>query len=143
MPHSEFEQWSQLSPAGASCRNEMVSVSQCKSREDEKCGPREEVSQMHELAVVLVLDVDDSPAIFTTTNCLPIDDHITFRTDNCEWNDFLQSIEIIRIEMQYQARRANPDGLIQLNFLIITFVRVEGVQADVVINQFFTDLQTW
>lgn len=47
-----------------------------------KCGsnefdePCEEVSQVNELAVLLVLNVDNSPAVLATTDGLAIDDHV-------------------------------------------------------------------
>lgn len=33
-----------------------------------------------------------------------------------------------------------PDALVELDFLLIVLLRVEGVEADVVVNQLFPDL---
>lgn len=44
---------------------------------------------MHELAVVLVLNVDNTPAIPATTHRFAIDDHIVLRANDSEGNDVL------------------------------------------------------
>ncbi len=52
----------------------------------------EEVSEVDELAVVLVLNVDHAPPILTTTNLLTVDDDRLFGTDNSEWDQVLRKV---------------------------------------------------
>lgn len=51
----------------------------------------EEVAKVHKFAVVLILDIDDTPAVLATTNLLARDDDGLLRADNSEWNDVLKS----------------------------------------------------
>lgn len=51
--------------------------------------PGEEVTQVDELAVVLVLDIDDTPSVFASTNGLAINDDIALRADDSERNNIL------------------------------------------------------
>lgn len=46
--------------------------------------PGQEVPEVNELAVALVFDIDDTPAVLAPTDSLPIDDHITFRANHCK-----------------------------------------------------------
>ena len=47
-------------------------------------GPGEEVAEVDELAVPLVLNVDDSPAVLAATDGLAVDDDGALRADNSE-----------------------------------------------------------
>ena len=58
---------------------------------EERTAPCQEVAQVDELAVPLVFDIDDTPAIFTSSNCLTINDHVALGPDNGEWNHVLIS----------------------------------------------------
>lgn len=49
----------------------------------------QEVPQVDEFAVVLVLDVDNTPAVLSATNLLAVDDNVLLATDNGERNDVL------------------------------------------------------
>lgn len=40
--------------------------------------PCEEVSEVHEFAVLIILNVDDTPSVFAATHGLAIDDYIAF-----------------------------------------------------------------
>jgi len=51
--------------------------------------PQEEVTEVYELAVSFVLDVDDTPAVLTTTNGLTVNDHVALGADNSEGNHAL------------------------------------------------------
>ena len=53
--------------------------------------PCKEVSKIDKFAVVLILDVNDSPSVLTTAYLLPVDKHIALRTHNGEWNHILIS----------------------------------------------------
>ena len=41
-------------------------------------GPCEEIAEVDELAMVLILDIDDSKAVLAATNTLAVDDNIAF-----------------------------------------------------------------
>lgn len=84
--------------------------------------PREEVAEVHELAVLLVLDIDDAPAVLAPADGLAVDEDVGLGADNGE-GDFL------------------PDVLVYGDFLFVVLVCVEGVQTDVVVNELFPDLQ--
>jgi len=83
--------------------------------------PGQEVAQVHELAMLLILDVDDTPPVFATTDALPIDHDCAFRANNREGNH-------------------RPDLGVNLNLLIVCLLGVEGVQTDVVVNKFGANL---
>lgn len=51
--------------------------------------PEEEVAQVHELAVLLVLDVDDAPAVLAAPDLLAVDDDVLFRADDGEGDEVL------------------------------------------------------
>lgn len=57
-----------------------------------KVGAGEEVSEVDEFAVLLVLDVDGSPAVLAAANSLAVNVDVALAADYCEWNDGLQSI---------------------------------------------------
>lgn len=52
-------------------------------------GAREEVAQIDEFAVVLILDVDDTPAVLAASYLAAVDDHGLFGADDGEGNDVL------------------------------------------------------
>lgn len=52
-------------------------------------GSEQEVSQVDEFAVVLVLNVDDTPAVLATTDLLAIDNNVAFRANNRKRNQAL------------------------------------------------------
>jgi hypothetical protein len=50
---------------------------------------QEEVAQVDEFAVLLILDVDDAPAVLTTANLLAVDNDVLLGADNSEGNQAL------------------------------------------------------
>ena len=87
MLHSGFEPLSRSSPAGVSCPH-----NQYTSAKGDGCRlPRQKVPQMHEFAVILVLDVYNAPAVLATTDRLAVYDHITFGANDSERDDVLKS----------------------------------------------------
>lgn len=52
-------------------------------------GAGQKVAQINELAVVLVLDIDHTPAVLATAYLLAIDDDGLLTTDNREWDNIL------------------------------------------------------
>lgn len=57
----------------------------------EVCSEKE-VPKIHELAVVLILDVDYTPPVLTTANLLAVHNDRLFGADNRERNEVLQII---------------------------------------------------
>ena len=55
----------------------------------------EEVAKRHEFAVLLVLDINDSPAVLTTAHLLASDDDVLFRTHDGE-RDHVLDLRILR-----------------------------------------------
>jgi hypothetical protein len=54
-------------------------------------GPRQEVSEVHKLAVVGILDVDNAPASLAATDRLAVDDDVVLRADNGKGDDLLHT----------------------------------------------------
>lgn len=63
------------------------------SRFDEilEMGAGKEVPQIHELAVVLILDVDNTPAVLAATDLLAINDDVLLTANNSEGNNILRN----------------------------------------------------
>lgn len=55
-------------------------------------GTGKEISEVDEFAVVLILDVDDSPSVLTSTNLLASNNDRLLRSDNGEGNDVLNTM---------------------------------------------------
>ena len=53
--------------------------------------PGEEVSEVHKLAVFLVLDVDDAPTCLASPDGLAVNNDATLRTDNRKGNHVLHT----------------------------------------------------
>lgn len=83
--------------------------------------PSQEVAKVYKFAVLLILDIDDPPPILSPADALSINRDGAFRTNNCE-------------------RNHRPDLGVNLDFLIVRFFGIEGVEADVVVNEFRTNL---
>ena len=57
------------------------------------CGndrPCKEVAQVHELAVLSVLHVDNAPAVLASSDRFTVDDYVVLRTDDGKGDDLLQ-----------------------------------------------------
>jgi hypothetical protein len=90
MLHSGFAPLSRSSLAG-----ESYTRHQHTNQKYERKGlPREEVSQMHELAVTLVLDIDNAPTVLATTDRLAVNNHVAFGTNDSERNNVLGRIRV-------------------------------------------------
>jgi len=82
--------------------------------------PREEIAEVDKLAVVLVLDVDDAPSVLAPAHRLAVDNHVSLGAYDSERNDV-------------------SDAFVQQRLLLIVLIRVERVQADVMVQQLGTD----
>ncbi len=82
--------------------------------------PRQEVPQRHELAMVLILYIDDAPSILSTAHRATIDDNRVLRSDDRE------GYQIIDIRIH---------GALLLVLLVV----VVGVHTQVVEGELFLD----
>lgn len=55
-------------------------------------GAGEEVAEVDEFAVLLVFDIDSSPAVLAATNSLAVDVDVVLTADNRKWDDRLVSV---------------------------------------------------
>jgi hypothetical protein len=53
-------------------------------------GSGKEVSEVNKFAMVLILDINNTPSVLTSTNWLSSNDDIPLRSNNSEWNNVLQ-----------------------------------------------------
>lgn len=53
-------------------------------------GSGEEVAEVDEFAVLLILDIDSSPAVLAASDSLSVDVDVALATDNGEWDDGLE-----------------------------------------------------
>jgi len=82
MSRNGFARSSRLNLASASCLSDRT----------HDVGPRspgEEVAQVDELAMTLILDVDHTPAVLSTSDRFAIDDDASLRTDDSEGEHLL------------------------------------------------------
>jgi len=85
-----------------------------------KMGSCEEVSEVDELAVVLVLDIDDTPFVLSAADLLAANNDRLLAADNCKWDDVF-------------------DGGIGGTFLVIKLVVVVRVHLEVVEGELLLD----
>jgi len=81
----------------------------------------QEVAEVNEFTVLLVFNINNPPPILSPTNALPVNHNRAFGANYCE-------------------RDHRPDLGVDLNLLIICLLGVEGVQADVVVNELGANL---
>lgn len=94
----------------------------------------QEVPQIDEFAVVLVLDVDNTPAVLSSANLLAVDDNVFLATDNGERNDVLRTklLDTSKIKTLSPSAEVYLDLDIHSTFLVIQFVVFVGVHLEVV-----------
>lgn len=56
-----------------------------------KVGAGQEVAEVDKFAVLLILDIDGSPAVLATADSLAIDVDVALAADDGEWDDRLRS----------------------------------------------------
>jgi len=86
-------------------------------------GAEHEVAQEDEFAVVLVLDVDDAPAVLATSDLLAIDDDVLLRSDNRKRNQVLDllvqnSLLVIKLLIIVREHLEVVEGKLGLNTLL-------------------------
>ena len=90
----------------------------------------EEVSEIDEFAVVLILNVDDSPSVLAAADLLASNDDRLLGPNNCEWDDALYiMLANIFVCSRY---RTNLDLSIQGALLLVELIIVVWVHLQVV-----------
>lgn len=100
-------------------------------------GAEEEVSEVDEFAVVLVLDVDDTPAVLAATDLLAVDNDALFGTDDGEGDKALFYVSHCLLPPHKQL--AHLDLLVERALLLIKLVVVVGVHLEVVEGKLLLD----
>lgn len=83
--------------------------------------------------MLLTLNVDDTPAVLTATNGLAVNDHVALRANDSKRDHALKT-QRSGLQCLNTFRNAYPNRLVQLDLFVIILIRVEGVQADVVVH---------
>jgi len=83
--------------------------------------PGQKVAQVYKFAMFLILNIDYSPSVLSPTDAFPINHDRTLRANDREGDHC-------------------PDLGVDLNLLIVGLLSVEGVQADVVVNELGANL---
>ena len=82
--------------------------------------PGQEIAEVHEFAVVLVLDIDHTPSVLSSSYLSTFDDDVSLRSDDGERNPIL-------------------DLSVESALLLIEFIVVVGVHLQVVELEFLLD----
>jgi hypothetical protein len=96
-----------------------------------KVGAGEEVSEVDKFAVVLVLDIDDSPSVLTATDLLAPDDDWLLRPNNRERDDVLYMTLLYKLAWGALVL-TNLDLSIQSTLLLVELIVVVWVHLQVV-----------
>lgn len=89
----------------------------------------------------LIFNIDDAPAVLASTNGLAVDEDVALRANDGKWDHVLLDRVRLSFGMAYRWQNyTHPNAFVELNFLLVGVVMVEGVQADVVVEEFGTNL---
>lgn len=103
-----------------------------------KVGAGQEVAQVDKFTVVLVLDVNDTPAVLAAANLLAVDNNGLLTANNRERNDVLYS-EVNIESVQLYLGRAYLDLSVDSTLLIIELVIIVRVHLQVVEGELLLD----
>lgn len=97
----------------------------------------EEVAKVHEFAVSLVLDVDDTPAVLASANLLATDNDGLLGSDNSEWDDVLENklmgIPSKRIQVSYLDLRIQG-ALLLVKLIVVVWVHLQVVEGELFLD---------
>lgn len=104
-------------------------------------GTGQEVAQVNELAVVLVLDVDDTPAVLAAANLLAVDNNGLLTADDGEGDDILQRkwLETNNNGIVCADTIAYLNLSVDGTLLIVQLVVIVGVHLQVVESELLLD----
>jgi hypothetical protein len=94
-----------------------------------KMGAGKEVSEVNKFAVVLVLDIDNPPAVLTSTDLFTTNYDGLLRSDNGKWDYVLI---ILLVEYHTTRWQTNLDLSIQSSLLLIKFIIIVWEHLQVV-----------
>jgi hypothetical protein len=100
-------------------------------------GTGQEVAEVDKFTVVLVLDVDDTPAVLAATNLLAVDNDGLLTTNNGERNDVLSNINIESNDLSLI--QAYLDLGVDGTLLIVKLVIIVRVHLQVVEGELLLD----
>lgn len=99
-------------------------------------GTGQEIAEVHEFAMVLILDIDHTPAVLAAAHLFSVDNNVLLASDDCEWNNILASISNIHV---YHACSTYLDLDVHHALLVVQLVVVIGVHLQVVESEFLLD----
>lgn len=67
-----------------------------------KVGASEEIAEIDELAMLLVFNIDCSPAVLTSAHSLAVYVDVALTSNDCEWDDGLKILSVGSPEMHGQ-----------------------------------------
>ena len=89
----------------------------------------QKVAEIDEITVVLILDINHTPAILTCPDLTTININRLFRTNNCEWNQALKECQL----PQKSAWNTHYLDLgIHRYLVLVIFLVVVWIDADIV-----------
>lgn len=110
----------------ACCLNEVLEM-----------GASEEVSQVYKFTVILILHIDNTPAVLSAANLLTIDNYSSLTANHSKWNNVLLIHQRL-IEYTYQ-RGTDLDLGIDRALLVIELVVIIRVHLQVVKSKLLLD----
>lgn len=109
-------------------------------------GSSQKVTQVNKFAVMLVLDIDDTPTSLSATHSLAIHDHVSFRANNSKRDELLLSLSLhiskvsTCIDTITTSLSTYANVLVQCTFLFIILITFVGIQTNVVESKLSLDL---
>ena len=106
------------------CPELLVMNLACRLNEILQMGPRQEVSQRYELAMVLILHIDHTPSVLPAAHRTTVDNDRVLGSDNCKGDQifdvgirgtflFILLIIVVRVHPQIMEGKFLPDALLE------------------------------
>jgi hypothetical protein len=102
-----------------------------------KVGAGQEVAKVHEFAVVLVFNVDHTPAVLAAAHLFSVDNNVLLASDDGEGDNILALIRTVAVIVV--GSRTYFDLDVQPALLVIQLIIVIGVHLQVVESEFLLD----
>jgi hypothetical protein len=115
----------------------LVVCLRCSLNEVLEVGSQEEITQVNELAVLLILNVDNTPPVLSTADLLTVDDDVLLRSHNGERDEALFRSAIHN--SSNLVRETNLDLPIKSTLLLVKLLVVIGEHLEVVEGEFLLD----
>ena len=106
------------------CPELLVMNLACRFNEILQMGPRQEVSQRYEFAMVLILHIDHTPSVLSTAHRTTVDNDRVLGSNNCKGDQifdvgihgtffFILLIIVVRVHPQIMEGKFLPDALLE------------------------------